>query len=51
VTQSDTFDSREQTALEQVMERLEGSQSIGFVRMSPQDIQRHPRIEQILSRL
>lgn len=51
ITQSDTFDNREITALEQVMERLEGSQSIAFVRMGPQDIQRHPRIEQILSRL
>jgi phosphate starvation-inducible protein PhoH and related proteins len=39
------------TDLEKVINKLEGVDGIGFVRLTPADIQRHPRLGQILERL
>lgn len=51
ITQSDTFDYPEDTALYEVMGKMDGAVGVGFVRMTPADGQRHPRTEQILERL
>lgn len=49
--QSDLYDDRRDSPLEDVMRKMTGATGVGFVEFTPEDIQRHPRIEQILERL
>lgn len=51
VTQSDRFDHEDSTPLRKIMNLLEGVDGIGFARLTPADIQRHPKIGMILERL
>jgi phosphate starvation-inducible PhoH-like protein len=51
LTQSDRFEEDEITALEEIIGKLEGAVGISIVRFTPADQQRHPRMEQILSRI
>lgn len=49
-TQSDRFDNYQDTPLEQAMRKLKGGEAEGvaFSRLTPDDIQRHPRLARLL---
>lgn len=51
LNQSDRSRSDETTSLQTVIRKLDGAEGVGICRLDPGDIQRHPRIGQILERL